>query len=331
MERSYWTGINTNLSWYETINQPHMNKEEEALKAEYKEAGIDLPELQGEPKAPEEEKPQEAPAANEPAPEEPAPKMEEPKDEEPKAPEPLQPPKEPKKRSVYDALKQHKQAERTERELRVQAERERDELKKQLEKLSNASTPQERQDANDDIEALAQEIGADPAALRKLRDVLLKNAQPNLDPQVLENINRVLEWQSQNAQAIEAQEFEQEFQATLPTIKELFPAATADELKAIREQVDAIAHSEGWNDKPLDYVIFKHKEVLGALVSPKKRGIEPKGRVNNADDVAFTFDPNADLSKMSPQELEKWQKEYDRLTKSEDGMLTDAEGARTIL
>ncbi len=90
-----------------------------------------------------------------------------------------------------------------------------------------------------------------------------------------------------------------------------------------------MSHSKDWHDKDLEYVAFKHKQELSALVSPKIKGMERKGR-NDIDDNSFEFDPNADLSKMSQDAREKWYAEYQKAGKSSD-LHTDANGKKVIL
>jgi hypothetical protein len=91
-----------------------------------------------------------------------------------------------------------------------------------------------------------------------------------------------------------------------------------------------LSHSEKWHDKPLAYIAFENQDTLKALVSPKKRGMESKDRKEiPAGD--FEFDPNADYSKMTPEQREKWEAEYRKATASGTGLMTDSEGRKSIL
>jgi len=290
-----------------------MNEEE--YKKELADAGVDIPEITDTPEviAPREEVKVEEKPKEETPPEEPKPNT---------PPEPLQEPRE--KRSIYEEYKEKKSELKTEREAREQAERERDELKVKLEAVATASNPIEKQEAQDDLEAFAQEINADPATVRKMRDLFLKDIQPTSS---LSDADRALLEEARLAK--EAQMFEKEFKEITPTLKEIFPTASEAEMEAIKKELDDISHTKDWSDKSLDYIVFKQKDKLGALVSPKKRGIEPK----NPKDAAPgdpNFDPSADLSKMSSEQRDKWYETYQELGKSE-GLASDSNGRKIII
>lgn len=280
--------------------------DEEAYKKELAEAGVDLPELK------EEETPQ---------------TPEEPQKEEPKE-EPLQEPKEQRKRSIYDEYKEKKAELKSEREAREQAERERDEFRTKLEAYANAPTEERRIEAQDDLDAFAKEINADPASLRKMRDLFLKDAAPT-NKQLETDLAEFKAWKAQNAQFLEQQMFEKEFKAVTPTIKDMFGNIADTEMDAIRSKLDELSHTKEWHDKDLDYIVFKNKQELSALVSPKKRSMETKSR-RDVDTDTFEFDAEADLSKMTPKQLEQWEEAYRKAGKQAD-LLTDAQGRKMII
>ncbi len=296
--------------------------ENQKLAAEYTEAGVELlPETA----------PVEEPKVEEPKPEStPETPVAEPKPEEPTELLQTEPDAKPAKRpvySVYDDLKGKRKEVKTERELRESAERERDELKAKLDAVSTATTQAERSDAVDDLEAFAKENDVDPAYLRKMQQVFLKGLpQATVDTEALE---RFKEWEKNNSQAIESQSFEKEFHSTLPTLKTMFPDASADEVSLIRTKLDELAHTDQYHDKELDYVIYKNQDSIKALISPKKRGIESKGRVD-ATAPTFDFDPNADISKMSDKEVAEWEKAYSQMGKTSE-LSMDSQGKRIFI
>ena len=287
---------------------------DENMVKEYLEAGVDLPELNEEQPAKEDA----------PAPQPDAPKGDEQKDED----EPLQEtPKVERKRSIYDEYKEKKSELKSERELREQAERERDELKRLLEQRESAQTPEAQQDAQDELESFAREMGADPTAIKKMRDLFLKDAR--LDDGIQRDLAEFKAWKSQNAQLLEKQMFEEEYQRTIPTLKELLPGASDDELNAVKKELDRISHTEEYHDKDLEYIAWKHKDTLSTLISPKKRGMERKGRTD-VQEESFDFDPNADLSRMSPKELDQWEKMYREMSETST-LATDAQGKKILI
>jgi len=290
-----------------------MTAEEEAMKA-YAEAGVDLPELKTE----EPEVPQEPT---------------EPKVDEPTEPvEPLiEEPKVERKRSIYDDLKDKKSELKSERTLREQAEHERDELKSKLEARENAVTPEEKQFASDDLESFAQEIGADPQAIRKMKELFLKDAQPQSDPALAEKLAKFEAWQAQNQEVMEKQMFEDEYQSSLPKLKEILPKASEEEMQGVRKEIERLSHTKEYHDKDLDYIAWKNKETLSALISPKKAGLERKGRTDAQEEISTEFNPNADYSKMSLKEREVWEESYRKMMDRAEGLSVDANGKKILV
>ena len=275
----------------------------------------------------------EEPTAEHTQPEEPKETVEEPvapkpEEQNPQSEVPSQPSQ--RKRTVYDDLKDKRKELRSEKELREQAERERDELQEKLQAIQSAGTPQERSDAEDELSEFAQEIGADPDAIRRMRELFLKGIQVPQDDSIKKDMEEFRQWKAQNSVAIEQQMFEQEFQRTVPTLKELFPSASQEELGAIKKELDVISHSKDWHDKELDYIAFKHKDRLSTLVSPKKRGMETSGRASETAEER-EFDPSADVSSMTPKQREVWFEEYEKATQQKKGIITDASGKKLIV
>ncbi len=290
-----------------------MTAEEEAMKA-YAEAGVDLPELKTE----EPEVPQEP--------------------VEPKVDEPTEPveslieePKVERKRSIYDDLKDKKSELKSERTLRERAEHERDELKSKLEARENAVTPEEKQFASDDLESFAQEIGADPQAIRKMKELFLKDAQPKSDPDLAEKLAKFEAWQAQNQEVMEKQMFEDEYQSSLPKLKEILPKASEEEMQGVRKEIERLSHTKEYHDKDLDYIAWKNKDTLSALISPKKAGLERKGRNEAQDELSTEFNPNADYSKMSLKEREVWEESYRKMMDRAEGLSVDANGKKILV
>lgn len=288
-----------------------MSTDEKTVMDAYKAEGIELP-------------PEAVPAPesdDEPAPEPAA-------DPEPDAnkeenPEPLkEEPKERKPRSIYHDLKDTRSDLKTERELREQAERERDELRAKLETKPPVQA--------DDLDAFAAEIGADPQAIRKMRELFLKDMPASsVSPELETKLAQFEEWQKTNSTAIAAQQFETEFQSAIPQLQKLFPAASQEDINAMKKEIDILAHTSEFHDKEIDYIAFRNQDKLAALISPRKRGLESKGRVD-ATHVPTTFDPNADITKMSPKEAEAWEKSYNETMKNAD-LVNDAAGRRVML
>jgi hypothetical protein len=292
-----------------------MQTEEEAMK-EYADAGVELPELKEEPKEPEAPQPKEEPPVDE-----------------PKEPEPLQEnePKVERKRSIYDEYKEKKSELKSERELREQVERERDELRVKLEARENAVTPEEKKYAQTDLDSFAQEIGADPQAIKKMRELFLKDVQPTTDPALVEKLAKFEAWQEQNQVVMEKQMFEDEFNSSLPKLKDILPKASDSEMQNVKKEIERLSHTKEYYDKDLDYIAWKEKDTLNALISPKKAGLERKGRVDAQEEHSTEFDPNADYSKMSLKEREQWEENYRKMVDRAEGLSTGADGKKILI
>lgn len=290
-----------------------MDPEKDALEV-YKEAGIEF-----------EEAPVEQPIEPEPEPEnaEPdSPEADKKPEEEPLQKEPEAPVVQ-RKRSIYQDLKDKKNEVKTERELREQAERERDELRAKLEAKDNSPL--------DEIDAFAKEIDADPAVIRRMREVLLKDAEvSNMPADLREQLKQFQEFQTTNSDAVAIVQFDNEFKQAQPSITKMFPNATAEETGLIKEKLNELAHTEQFHDKELEYIAFKNQDVLSNLISPKKRGLEPKRRAEGDESVLTTFNPNADLSTMSAKEAEQWEKEY-RKTFENESLAVDSQGRKIFI
>lgn len=309
-----------------------MTEEEKQYQEDLKKSGVDLPEIK-EGETPEQKAEAEAKAKEEADAKAKADADAKAKaDEEAKAKgegedDKSKPPIEDKKRSIYDDYKEKKNELKTEKELREKAEKERDELKTLLEKSKEAKTPEEKKDALDEFDEFAKEIEADPIALKKMRDLILKGLKP--DESLQKDLLEFKEWKANQDKSSVKTQFEEEYTNTLPALKTFFPKASDEEMKAIKTELDKISHSKGWNDKDLEYIAFKHKDTLSALVSPKKRGMEGTERKDEGV-IDTDFDPNADYSKMSGPEKEAWEKKYNEFMKKQEG-LTDGAGGRKII
>lgn len=307
-----------------------MTEEEKKYAESAKQSGVELDELKTEePETPSKK-------------DEPAPKPDQKPEEKPKEDEEDDddddepaPPVE-KKRSIYTDYKDKKKEAKTEKERADIAEKERDEMKIKLDALTNADTPTEKKEALDEFEEFAKKIDADPKAIKEMRDLFLKNVQ--IPPDLKKDLEDLKAWKESkaadekaNAVETEKKRFDSEFTETLPAIKDFFPKVSESDLKAIKTELDKLSHSAGWNDKPLDYIVFKHQKQFAALVSPKKRGMEGSGSVDETTGMPEDFNPNADLTKMSAAARAEWEKTYRELTKPNEGLSSSANGKKILI
>lgn len=235
-----------------------------------------------------------------------------------------------KKRSIYHEYKEKKAEVKSEKELRVKAEQERDELAQRLANFNSASTKEEIAEAKDEIDAFALEKGLDPQAIKQMKQLFLKDVKSSIDPDIQAKLDKVLEFAKNNSEAIEKQQFDKEFESDgMPTVKEFFPQISADEIGRVKSEINKLAHTKGYEDKSLDYIIYKNRSTLSSLVSPKKRGIEGKSRVDSQE-LSDDFNTEPDFSKMTYKEMISWQEKYEKnINKS--GLSTDSQGRKILI
>lgn len=248
---------------------------------------------------------------------------EEVKEEDKDKKEELPEPKEFKKRSIYDEYKDKKSELKTEKELRESAEAERDTLQAKLD-----GKPEETN--IDELSEFAKEIDADPEAIKKLQTIFLKGFPTDtLDESLKKDLEEFKAWKESNENVLTKQAFNEEFSLILPTIKKEFPQASEEEMVNVKGEFDKLAHTEQFHNTTLDYVFFQNKSVFEALISPKKRGMETKDNQDIVDDD-FEFDPNVDITKLSPKNLEKWEEQYRKATSS-DKLEDDGQGGSILI
>lgn len=294
---------------------------ETKYKEDLKANGVELPELEEEaedPKEPETE-PETPATPNE---------SEEPEGDDPEDTPPA-PEEKKNKRTIYQEYKEKKAEVKTEKERADTLQKEKDELQAKLDAVSKAKTDGEpTDDAEEDALAYAEKIGADPDLVKRIIAEAQKGMKP--DPALAQDMADFKQWKTDNQKTFEKQAFESEFKAVTPVIKEFFPSVSDTELKSIKENLDKLSHSKEWHDKDLEYIVFKNRDTISTLVSPKKRGMEDRDRKDAPQSDSYEFDPNADLSRMSPAELDKWEATYRGASKNE-GLATNKEGKKIFI
>lgn len=245
----------------------------------------------------------------------------------------------PKKDSIYTEYKNKKRALR-EKEEEVQTISEKNtilekELQEknakiaELQQLANkATTSVEKQEVKDGIEALAEEYSLDRSFLNKLSSELLKKVKPaetqTIDP----------EYTSKVKQIVETQEFNQEFEETLPFIEETFGKLSKDDVKNLRTELDKLAHSKGFNDKDLDYIIFKNRSQLSSIITPKRRGIETRTQNEEKsvdEEPKIDFNQAPDFDNMTEAQVKAWETEYKKLKSNTKGLTTGPNGKKFFI
>ncbi len=229
-------------------------------------------------------------------------------DKGPEAPEPKegeddpdQPDQQPKKRSIYDDLKGQKQKrkEAQEQAERVAQENEQlkarnDELERLMKEHDKAQTPQQQAQANDDLATFAEEQGLSVDALERLTGLIANRALPPEFKQTFEEFQRFSQQQKVQAE-------DQEVRAQEPTIRKELGIDESTDTSALMEEVVRLSHTKEFHDKELDYIVWKNRDALSKLVTPKKKSFEQGSDIPLPDAQSETTDP----SQMTPEQLSK--------------------------
>lgn len=227
-----------------------------------------------------------------------------------------------KKPSIYDEYKKKKRESR-------EKDQEIKDLKAKLEAFEDADD-EDKEDKMDELEAFAKKIKADPAAIKEMKALFNKGL--DIDSSTKKDLLELKEFKAKHEKEIALSTYNEDFKKNLPFIKELFPKASEKETEAIKAAVEKMVHSKGeWNNKSLDFVLFRNKEKLSKLISPKKKGLESRERHEDNEDFDEEFDPTADISEMSPAAFKIWEKKYNSVMKRGTGLSKDSKGKKIII
>jgi len=294
--------------------------------------GVDLPELEN-PTPPETKEPEAKPQDDHTPEDKPKadPEGKDDHEEEPEKPENQEEEKQASKpRRIYEEYKEKKKDLRNEKERSKELERENLELKAIIEKGNSASTQEENEDVQDELSKFAEENEMSPDTLRQLKTILTKDISSlsEDDRRTLDDAKRISNTQS------DEQSFNQEFDQAAPTLKEFFPELSEIDKEVIKSKLSELAHTDQYHDKEIDYIIYKSKDALSKLISPKKRGLESKSpQEKNGVKPTTTVDLNTspDFSKMTESETIAWYNEYNKATSSNGELSTDSNGRKIII
>ena len=213
----------------------------------------------------------------------------------------------PKKRSIYDDLKDKKKEVKEAKSEAEIAKAENQALKAEIEALKvltksakAAVTDDEKEEVEDDIKEVAESIGGDPKAIKTLTDFLTKKLVKNDSKGISkDDIEEIKNFKKAQADIQAEVEFSKEWKSFVPSLKKDYPHISDAELENVQQEISKLAHSQSFHDKEIDYIYFKQKNSLSKLISPKRQSMEPAG--NGGGDVETTV---ASLSsKSSPMDV----------------------------
>jgi hypothetical protein len=207
-----------------------------------------------------------------------------------------------KKRSVYTDLKEERK-ERQDATARAEvAEARAAELEALLQQKGDAKTPEERKEAKDDLDAFAEKEGLKPDALKELIGIIGKRL-PKPEGGVL-TAEEAAEWRAERARSKAAAEDQQVLaeSANIRTQLEGFgiPVHDEAEFKEVMKEVVKLSHTPEFHDKEVDYIVYRNRDKLTKMISPKKPSFEEGGQGGGSPEGAIEFS-----GKMTPGQAER--------------------------
>ncbi len=186
-----------------------------------------------------------------------------------------EPPVEPiKKRSIYDDLKDERKERKSAETRAAEAEAKAADLQALLDAKGEATTPEEKKAAAKDIAEYAEKHKLDPDSLEELSNIILSKApkaEGTLTPE------EAAEWRAERARAKQTEE-DQAIMATAPSVKAELGITNDTELANVMKEVVRLAHTAEFHDKEPEYIVWRKKDALSKLVSPKRPSFEQGGQ-----------------------------------------------------
>lgn len=194
---------------------------------------------------------------------------------------------------------------------------------KLTERANSTGTDAEKGAIEEEVRALADEIGIEPEKAQKLINVARQGIKaPELPKEQQEALATIAQ---QNQEKREAELFNQQWDAFTPELQKRYPNATPAQLAEAKAEMDKISHTAGFEKYPLDYALFKNQETFDALLTrPQKRGAEP-GALGKGGPQQPKERIRPDMATMTPEKLKEFERQM-----AEDLEAADAERPLTI-
>lgn len=155
------------------------------------------------------------------------------------------------------------------------------------------------------VQAYADKYGLEPQEVNDLIALLPKpESGPTLSTEELAAFRESVS--SDRQRKAEAFEIKDWSDNAVPTLKELFPAATEEQIKEAQKFLDPIAHSEQGVNDPYDVLVFKNRQELASIFSkeapatPKDKATLERGKTGTGNPSRLTVKdfagPTSDFS-----------------------------------
>lgn len=178
-------------------------------------------------------------------------------------------------------------------------------------------------DSNKSEEAIkkyAETYGVDEQSVRDLVSIVSKPEKQEKKEEQTPTLTPEQQAQIEEAQIIKADKlYEEEFSNVgTPALLKLYPKASTEQLQTAKKELEMLATTKEYLDKPLDYIVWKEQEKLGKLfvvVSPRGISQGKSTSEHNTELTADDFKNATDFTALFALPMEK----RDEIVKKMDG------------
>jgi len=243
--------------------------------------------------------------------------------ETPKEPEPPKVEEESKKQEAVRPPKYKPLPEYLEEKNKWKAEREN--LLAEVENLKNATTPEARIEAADDITQAIEDLreqGLDvsPDVLKTLTDVISKRVLPKDSLEAIEKAKKTSYEQEQSAI------FNNEWTKLESSLKTQYPNASQSQIDEAKKEMDKMAHTEQFHKFDLDYVLFKNQKAFDVVLNTKAGKSFESGKIQNYDKPVKNAFLDFDEETATTDQLIAAEAEMRQMAKTDSIRVTDSQG-----
>lgn len=159
------------------------------------------------------------------------------------------------------------------------------------------------------VEAYAEKHGLDIDVAKEqvedLREVLGIKHEEKKEEKKTDRLSPEEQALIERAKEVEGKDlFNKEFTSSaIPTLKELFPKATLEQIESAKKIIETIACTDQFLDKTLDFVVFKSQKELSEVFKTKTAGPETQRQTPSKTNTEYTSD-DFNSGKISLSELD---------------------------
>lgn len=161
------------------------------------------------------------------------------------------------------------------------------ELQKTVGTLTERLDALEKKDAPAKPSKLAEKAkaaGLDEDAIKNLSILSeaikedLEASSGRLNPDIQKKIDllesKLGKYEQSDALANDAKIFNSSWTGYVPELEKEYPNISSQELEKVKSFIDKVWHTEKFADKEIDYVVFRHRDKIDELISPRNKGLE---------------------------------------------------------